>query len=199
MLADLKLSDYLQAVAAKKPTPGGGSVSAAAAAVAAALGVMVARFSDNLEADTALEAVKDELLKIVDTDAEAYGQVSSAMALPKATDEEKNRRKEALQNALGEAAEVPLKGMEQVVRGLAVLGELAPKCGRHMTSDFATAGHLLWAALLGFKEFVLVNARSLTDKGRSGKLQGEADRLEAEGKRAQKMLLRGGRKADGGK
>ena len=199
MLADLKLSDYLEAVAAKKPTPGGGSVSAATGALGAALGVMVARFSENPEAEPVLESVKSELVKIVDSDAEAYGQVSSAMALPKATDEEKKRRKEALQIALGEAAEVPLKGMEEAARGLAALRDLAPKCSKHMTSDFTTAGHLLGVALAGFREFVHVNAKSMAGKERSQKLIGEADRLHGEGQQAQKTLLKGIRKTDGGK
>ena len=44
-LVDLPLKDFIQAVAAKTPTPGGGSVAAATAALGAALGVMVARYS----------------------------------------------------------------------------------------------------------------------------------------------------------
>ena len=102
----MRLTDFLEKIASKTPTPGGGSVSAAVGAMGAALGVMTARYSDASDPEHDLDALKDEFLKLVDLDAEAYGQVNSAMALPKTDDDTKRRRKEALQIALGDAAEV---------------------------------------------------------------------------------------------
>src|SRR4029078_8123002 len=108
MFSDMKLSDFLEKIAAKTPTPGGGSVSAAVGAMGAALGVMTARYSESTEAQQPLDELKNEFLTLVDADAEAYGQVNSAMSLPKDSDDTKRRRKEALEIALGEARQGPV-------------------------------------------------------------------------------------------
>lgn len=194
MFADSRLKEFIEAVAAKTPTPGGGSVSAAVGALGAALGVMAARFSDAQEPEHALDGLKGELLKLVDDDAEAYGQVNSAMALPKSTDEEKKRRKDALQNALGEAAEVPLKGMMFLVRALAALADLAPRCNKHLASDLTGAAYFLEAALLGCGENVKINAAALVDAVRRERLEKEHARLVAEGSASRARILRDARK-----
>jgi formiminotetrahydrofolate cyclodeaminase len=182
MFAEMKLSDFLEKIAAKTPTPGGGSVSAAVGAMGAALGVMTARYSDASDPEHALDEAKNEFLALVDADAEAYGQVNSAMALPKDSDETKRRRKEALQIALGEASEVPLKGMMLAVRALKVLVDLAPTCNKNLISDLFGAATFLESALLGCGENVKINAVALTDKVRRARLEKEYDRLAEDGK-----------------
>jgi formiminotetrahydrofolate cyclodeaminase len=181
MFAEMKLSDFLEKIAAKTPTPGGGSVSAAVGAMGAALGVMTARYSDASDPEHALDEIKNEFLALVDSDAEAYGAVNSAMSLPKDSDDTKRRRKEALQIALGEASEVPLKGMMLAVRGLKALADLAPTCNKNLVSDLAGATTFLQSALTGCGENVKVNAVSLTDKVRRARLEKEHERLVGEG------------------
>lgn len=184
----MKLSDFLEKIAAKTPTPGGGSVSAAVGAMGAALGVMTARYSESGEPEHALDEIKGEFLALVDADAEAYSQVNSAMALPKDSDDTKRRRKEALQIALGEASEVPLKGMVLAVRGLKALAELAPHCNKNLVSDLQGAATFLESALRGCGENVRVNAAALTDKARRKRLEDEHDRLASEGESLRKGI-----------
>jgi formiminotetrahydrofolate cyclodeaminase len=184
MFSDGKIPDFLEALAAKKPTPGGGSAAALVGALGAALGVMTARYSDSADAERELETVRAGLLPLVDADAEAYGLVASAMSLPKDSDDTKRRRKAALQTALGEAAEVPLKGMGLAARGLAELAKLAPICNKHLVSDLLAAASFLGAALEGCGENVKVNAVSLADKERGGKLQADCARLLEDGARS---------------
>jgi formiminotetrahydrofolate cyclodeaminase len=191
MFAEMKLSDFLEKIAAKTPTPGGGSVSAAVGAMGAALGVMTARYSDASEPEHALDEIKNEFLALVGADAEAYGQVNSAMALPKDSDDTKRRRKEALQIALGEASEVPLKGMMLAVRGLKALADLAPTCNKNLVSDLAGAATFLESALSGCGENVRINAVALTDKVRRARLEKEHDRLDAEGKALREKIAQG--------
>ena len=182
MFAEMKLSDFLEKIAAKTPTPGGGSVSAAVGAMGAALGVMTARYSEATDPEHALDEVKNEFLALVDSDAEAYGQVNSAMSLPKDSEDTKRRRKEALQIALGDASEVPLKGMMLAVRGMKALADLAPHCNKHLLSDLSGAATFVQSALSGCGENVRINAMSLTDKERRSRLEKEHDRLMGEGK-----------------
>jgi formiminotetrahydrofolate cyclodeaminase len=199
MLAQTKLADFAEAVAAKTPTPGGGSVSAAVAALGAALGIMTSRYSDSPDTERALDPVKNEFLGLVDQDADAYGQVSSAMALPKGSDEDKKRRREALQNALSEAADVPLKGMMLGVRALDALRGLAPRCNKHLISDLASAVYFLDAAVLGCGENVRINAVSITDKPRRERLEKDRSRLLAEAADHRGAILREVEKLYGGK
>ena len=191
MFAEMRLADFLEKIAAKTPTPGGGSVSAAVGAMGAALGVMTARYSEVSEAEGILDEVKKEYLALVDADAEAYGQVNSAMSLPKDSDDTKRRRKEALQIALGEASEIPLKGMLLSVRGLKALADLAPKCNTPLTSDLSAAATFLESALSGCGENVRVNSGSLTDKVRRGRLEKERTRLMEEGKSLRELVRKG--------
>jgi formiminotetrahydrofolate cyclodeaminase len=191
MFAEMKLSDFLEKIAAKTPTPGGGSVSAAVGAMGAALGVMTARYSDATDPEHALDEIKNEFLALVDADAEAYGGVNSAMALPKDSDDTKRRRKEALQIALGEASEVPLKGMMLAARGLKALADLAPICNKNLVSDLAGATTFLESALSGCGENVKINAASLTDKVRRARLEKEHERLLAEGRSLAEKIHRG--------
>jgi formiminotetrahydrofolate cyclodeaminase len=191
MLVDTRLGDFVEAVAAKTPTPGGGSVSAAVGALGTALGIMTARYSDAADVEAALEEVKAEFLKLVDADAEAYGQVNSAMSLPKGTEEEKLRRKAAVQNALSDAAEVPLKGMELAARALGTLVGLATRCNKHLVSDLAGAVHFLEAALTGCGENVTVNASALHDTARRERLGSEHARIVAEGQTFRTSILKG--------
>ena len=181
MFSDDRLRDFLEAVAAKRPTPGGGSVAAVVGALGAALGVMTARYSADVDAERALDALKDELAALSDADAEAYGRVSSAMALPKDSEDTRRRRKTALQSALAEAAEAPLKGMKLAAKGLEVLSSLGPRCNKHLVSDLASAAGFLWAALEGCAENVRINAASLVDPDRRLKLESERSRLLAAG------------------
>ena len=148
----------------------------------AALGVMTARYSDASEPEHALDEIKNEFLGLVTADAEAYGQVNSAMALPKDSDDTKRRRKEALQIALGEASEVPLKGMMLAARGLKALADLAPVCNKNLVSDLYGATTFLQSAMSGCGENVRINAALLTDKVRRARLEKEHDRLDSEGR-----------------
>jgi len=130
-------------------------------------------------------------LTLVDADAEAYGAVNSAMALPKDSDDTKRRRKEALQIALGEASEVPLKGMQMAIRGLKSLADLTPKCNKHLTSDLSAAATFLESALTGCGENVRINAVSLTDKVRRARLEQEHAGLLGEGRVLREQIRSG--------
>src|SRR5207244_3843216 len=101
------------------PTPGGGSASALVGAMAAGLVEMACnltvgreKFRDVEEELTVVLGrsgeLRIQLLAAVDEDTDAYDKVSQAYKLPKTTDEEKQARTQAIQQALKYATEVPL-------------------------------------------------------------------------------------------
>src|SRR5690349_11263340 len=122
MLVDKTVSELLEAFSSPAPTPGGGSAAALASSVGASLLVMVAQLPKtrtNSDAErtalrTAAQALIDlqgQLAAAIDADADAYDGVVAAYKQPKATDEQKQARAAAIQQALRRATEVPLTVM----------------------------------------------------------------------------------------
>jgi formiminotetrahydrofolate cyclodeaminase len=197
-LSQMRFEDFVEAVAAKTPTPGGGSVSAAVSAYGAALGIMAARFSKGdalAESSARLEEIKGELTQLVDKDAEAYELVHQARGLPKDTDDEKGRRKDAIQNALAEAAQVPLRGMQLAVEALEALRTMTPDVSPYLVSDLGTAATLLEAGMKGCEMNVLINVQSIKSRKLSGALKKESADLARRGKAAAGQVMRHVRKA----
>src|SRR5207253_662553 len=71
---------------------------------------------------------KNELLKLVDADTQAFNRIMSAFALPKGTDEEKAARTQAIQEATKHAIEIPFKVMQiayssmETIKAMATIG-----------------------------------------------------------------------------
>src|ERR1700744_2587835 len=85
-MRDDTITAFLDQLAARVPAPGGGATAALHAAQAAALLAMVARYSKGAEMEH-ITARADELrrdaLALADADAEAFGAVAAAYALPR--------------------------------------------------------------------------------------------------------------------
>ncbi len=202
MLIDMRIADFVEAVAAKTPTPGGGAVAALSASLGAALGIMAARYSQGpepLKAAGELEELKAALLPMVDQDAEAYNLVSGAYGLPKGTEEEKKRRKEAIQIALRDAAEVPLKVMMTGVRALESLAHFASKCNKNLASDLASGTLLLATGIEGAAHNVRINAAGIADKAVKERLESEDKRLSARARDLSQHVLKDVEKLHGDK
>jgi formiminotetrahydrofolate cyclodeaminase len=144
------VNDFLSILASDSPTPGGGSVAALAGALGASLGSMVCnltvgkkKYADVEDDMKALlsktEALRLELTELMDEDAEAFDKVMAAMKLPKDTDEEKTRRKDAMQSALVDAATIPFVVMEKCVEVAALAREAATKGNANAVSDAGVA------------------------------------------------------------
>ena len=93
-LAEQTLTDFLAALAAPTPAPGGGAAAAISGATAAALVEMVAGLSLKKSPDGAEAALQQrtvsqmatlraELITLADDDANAYNAFIQAMRLPK--------------------------------------------------------------------------------------------------------------------
>jgi len=179
----------LEQMAQATPTPGGGSAAGLGGAAGAALlemaaGVAAGRKGAPVEELERLRErarqLRDGLVQAVEDDARAYQEVDKALKLPKATEEETARRKEALQDALHTAAKVPLATAE---RGLEVLklGEMIrPLCPRVLASDLACAMRLAFACVGGSLDNVDANALSIKDAALRKELGDARDQLEQE-------------------
>ena len=186
----MAVGEFLDALAAKTPTPGGGSAAALLGGIGASLGVMACRFTMGekfkahaAEMETAINGLlnlRGQLLSLMDADAAAYDQVSTALALPKGTDAEKTARKHALNGALRGAMEVPLRTMDCCLRALQILQRHAPQLNANLASDLAAGALSLGSGLEVAWLNVLINAITLGEDEKARKLRSEAEKVRRE-------------------
>jgi formiminotetrahydrofolate cyclodeaminase len=189
-VANLTVSAFLDAIASPEPTPGGGTAAAVAGAIGASLVLMVAglvRTRHNDEADRAaltaarveILPLRDRMIALADADADAYDQVTSAYKLPKATDEERAARGEAIQRALRAATLVPLDTVRAAVEAIAAAKTVARAGNPSAASDVGVALGLLEAAVTGAAANVGINLAAIKDERFRQETRQELDELSA--------------------
>ncbi|MGE0087781.1 MAG: cyclodeaminase/cyclohydrolase family protein [Desulfococcaceae bacterium] len=189
MLSDLRVKDFLEKTASSSPFPGGGSVSALGAALGAALTEMAAGLTigkkgyesaagemRTIQAKAA--ELRRNLTENIDRDSASYEEVIKAFGLPKVTEEQKAKRTEAVQDALKNAALVPLDVAES---GLDVM-DLTEKAVRFGNKNAVTDGVvgmlMLRSAVMGALSNVKINLKSIQDRDFCKKLSTRVNELE---------------------
>jgi formiminotetrahydrofolate cyclodeaminase len=176
--AELKLREFSDQLASAAPTPGGGSASAVAGGLAAALVAMVGRLTlgklegeehaaERGQMEQAVEQadrLRLELLELADRDAEAFEQVMAAYKLSKSTEEEKEKRRATLQEALKGATEVPFSIAEICGEVLRLAKTMADRGVRSAVSDAGTAASLAAASLHSALLNVDINLKYIKDE-----------------------------------
>ena len=172
--ADTTLAAFEAAVKSSEPTPGGGTVAAVALGQAAALLSMVAdltlaseRWAEAheaaIEAKEAAEAVMPRAAVLADADAHAFDAVVEAFKLPKETEEQQARRKEAIRAATLGAAEVPFETAEQATALLPHVLAMAKYGNSNAASDAGVASLMATAAAKGGVFNVMINLNALPE------------------------------------
>lgn len=173
-LVKLTVEDFVGQLASDSPTPGGGSASALAGAMAAAMVEMACNLTVGREKFRDVEeqlkvvlerahTLREQLLAAVDEDTEAYNGVSAAYKLPRSTDEEKAERTAAIQSALQQATEVPLRVAQAAMETTQLAVIAIQKSNPNVASDARVARLLANAAREGAIANVEINLGSITD------------------------------------
>ena len=190
MLTNQKITAFLEKTASGTPVPGGGSVSALSAALGAGLAEMVANLTiakkgyeavenEMKEIAETLQNLREKLVTEVDKDSNAYKDVLTAFKLPKDTQEEKEQRAEAIQDAMKNAARVPL-GVANDALQVMDLAEKAIRNGnRNAVSDGAVGTMMARTAVLGALFNVKINLASVKDKAFVEEMMREVNKLES--------------------
>jgi len=174
-LIDLSVGDFIDEVSSDSPAPGGGSVSAVSGALSAALASMVANLTFNNKEyaqhqkamkDVSVKAqeLKEFYLESIDKDTDAFNGFMAALRMPKATDAEKQKRKEAIQEAAKQATKVPLTVLESTLLLLDVAEVVVNKGNINALSDAVVSASQALAAAEGAWMNVMINIPSITDK-----------------------------------
>jgi formiminotetrahydrofolate cyclodeaminase len=200
MLRNLSIIEFLEKTASDSPVPGGGSVAALAAAVSASLAEMVANLTIGKkgfeDVDREMKAIAKEtrnfrkkLVKDIDKDADSYNQVVAAYKMAKATDEEKLKRTTAIQEALKQAALVPLKVAGDAADLLELAGNAAKKGNKNAITDAAVGVMMARTAVLAALYNVKTNLNSIKDPFFVDSISKEVNALEAKILQREKDLL----------
>lgn len=197
-LLDLDLQAFANETASESPAPGGGSISAYVGALGAALATMVANLSSHKRgwddrwkefSDWAEKGqkIKDRLLVLVDEDTASFNGIMAAFKLPKATQEEKEARKKAIQDATKHATEIPFQVMEVAMEAFGPIKAMAEFGNPNSITDAGVGALCVRAAIHGAFLNVKINAADLSDKTfvtdvleRGNALIKQADQLEEE-------------------
>jgi len=173
-MAEQTLTDFLAALAAPTPAPGGGAAAAVRGATAAALVEMVAGLSLQKSPDGAEAALQQrmaaqmatlraELLTLADDDANAYNAFIQAMRLPKVEEHERDARSRAMSAAAEHAAAVPLKTLRAISAAAEAARLLTGRSLVSAASDLDVALRFARAAGLSAAENVEANLPFIDD------------------------------------
>jgi len=175
LLSELKITEFLARTASSDPVPGGGSVSALGAAISAALSEMVAGItigrkgfesyeSEMMEIVQKARGLREKLVKDIDRDSDAYSQVITAFRLPNETEENKNRRRQAVQDGFKQAALIPLGVAKDASELLDLAEKVVDRGNKNAVTDAAVAAMMARTAILGALFNVKINLNSIKDK-----------------------------------
>ena len=187
-LIDMNLVAFANETASESPAPGGGSISAYVGALGASLATMVANLSSHKKGwDDQWEyfsnyaqkgqTIKDELLKLVDEDTNAFNKIMDAFGLSKNSDEEKQARTQAIQDATLYATQVPLKTMQVCFSGYEIAQVMVEKGNPNSVTDAGVGALCIRAAIYGAYLNVKINASGLKDKIVAEKLVADANAI----------------------
>ena len=199
-LTTLSVKGFADETARESPAPGGGSVSAYMGALGAALGTMVANLSSHKPGwDEHWEkfsqwaekgmAIEQELLQLVDEDTEAFNRIMAAFGMPKATEEDKRLRSEAIQQATLFAAQIPLQTMKTSMKAFPLCKAMVEQGNPNSVSDAGVGALAIRAAVIGAGLNVKINASSLKDKQQAEALVAEANALIEEARAEEQEII----------
>lgn len=200
MLADLTIKEFLAETASNAPVPGGGSISALNGAIATALTEMVANLTVGRKKYADVEEqmktiaeetahIREQLIRDIDRDSEAYDLVFAAFKLPKETEKEKAERSRMIQETTQQAAMVPMEVAEKAGALMETILYVAHRGNRNAVTDACVAMMAARTCVLGALLNVRINLTSIQDEEFVRRMAEKADLLEAEAVRTEQKLL----------
>jgi len=174
-IKDNRIEEFLDALASQAATPGGGGAAAIIGAMGAALVSMVCNLTigkkkyAEVEADMKdvlgkTEALRRRLTGMIEDDAKAFDAVMGAYGMAKETDQQKAARDQAIQAALRQATDVPMRCCHAAREVIDLAAIAADKGNLNVISDAGVGVLAAYAALRSAALNVFTNARMINDK-----------------------------------
>lgn len=199
-LVDMDLTAFADETASESPAPGGGSIAAYVGSLGVSLGTMVANLSSHKRgwddrweeySDWAEkgQALKDELLFLVDEDTRAFNRIMEGFGLPKGTEDEKAARHKSIQEASRYAMEIPFRVMEKALASMEVMKAMAEFGLEASVSDAGVGALCARTAVMGAFLNVKINADGVDDKDFVNDLLGKGTAIEQKALKTEEAIL----------
>jgi glutamate formiminotransferase/formiminotetrahydrofolate cyclodeaminase len=200
-LASMKVNKFLSELASNSPAPGGGSVAALSGALGTALSSMVCNLTLGKEkykdvqdeikkALKQSEKLRKELTNLIDEDTNAFNDVIKAFKMPKDTEEQKNKRSNAIQKGYKTASQVPLKTAKTCEKILDIAKVIAERGNVNSITDAAVSALMAKAGVKGAILNVKINLGSIKDEAFVNDLSKELENLEKKTEEKTDNILR---------
>jgi len=187
-LIDFKLDDFADETAGESMAPGGGSIAAYVGTLGVSLGTMVANLSahkagwdDKWEFYSKWaekgQGYKNRLLYLVDEDTNAFNKIIEGFRMPKNSDEEKEERKGAIEEATKYATEIPFQVMETAYNSMEVMQAMVKDGLPSSLSDAGVGILCARTAVLGAYFNVRINAKDIKDRTFADAILGKAEKI----------------------
>lgn len=174
-LSELSCRDFAVELSSKKPVPGGGGASALVAALGVSLNTMVANFTTGKKKykdfekqyDDIIkrgEKLRDDLIDLIDKDAENFEPLSRAYSMPYNTEEEIKAKDEMMDKCLKIACSAPIEIIEFTYDSIMLHNELVQICSKIIISDIGVGVQCLRAAMNSAYLNVLINVNLIKDE-----------------------------------
>lgn len=193
-MVDRTCVDFLDVLSSKAAVPGGGGAAALGGAIGMALSNMVGnltvgkkKYADVEDEVKELLAqgykVLEELIVLVDKDAEVFEPLSKAYGLPTETEEQKKFKADTMEECSKLACTVPMDIMRKSYEGIKIHERMGQIGSKLAISDVGCGVVFLKAALVSGMQNVLINVNSIKDEEYVKNTSEEMNRLLEDGNR----------------
>ncbi|MBS3781463.1 MAG: glutamate formimidoyltransferase, partial [Candidatus Thermoplasmatota archaeon] len=199
-LVDMDVEDFVNEVSRDSSTPGGGSIAALSGSIGAALSSMVSNLStggrNTADVDPILmpmaeeaQKLKDDLLRAVDEDTNAFDKYMEAKKMPKSTEKERKKRKEAMQEGLKHAVEVPMETAKTSAKVIDLAEKAAEHGKKEALSDALVAAQMAYSGVLGGTANVKINLGDIEDEKFVEEMLEECESLQEEYREKKSIVI----------
>jgi len=200
MMKNKTLEEFSFETASSEPVPGGGSIAAYSGALSAALSEMVANLTvgkkkyEDVEEEMKIivgkaEMIRTNMLDNIEKDCEAFDKVMAGFKLPKTSEEEKEYRKNKIQEGLITAAEVPLEIAKEAFEIMPLAEMAVEKGNKNAVTDGLVSAMLARTAVLSALLNVKINLNSIKDEDYVDKTRKVVESLEKMAIEKEKEIL----------
>ncbi len=174
-LINYSLSDFADELSSDSPAPGGGSVSALAGSMSASLSSMVANLSigkkdfinqnkniNQIACDA--QALKKDLLFLIDEDTKAFDMLMGALRLPKKTDEDKSYRQSQILKMSKHVTDVPFQTLKKSKELMDLSNRALDIGNKNCISDAGVAAEMAYSCAYGAYYNVKINLIDLKEE-----------------------------------
>ncbi len=192
-LVNMNVTDFIDEVSRDTPAPGGGSIAALAGALGSALASMVvnlsigkgeydSRYAVLCRLAEKAQGIKDELVRAIDADTEAFNEVLAGIRMAKDTPEQISTRSKIIRAGYKTAAEVPLRTARLCREVLDLCQQAADIGNQAVMSDAGVGALMAYAGVQGAIHNVRINLPHTRDEAFILRMQEKLGALLSESK-----------------